>query len=86
MDNTNPPAQLLYNASKRKNERPRRWNGGAITFLRKMNAADTMGNYRPITLVNIIHDIWATIMSTRLTPILNIIPAESQYAYKKSNH
>ena len=42
-----------------------------------------MDNYRPITLINIIYKIWATIMPNRLNPILNLLTEDNQYAYKQ---
>ena len=57
--------------------------GGAITLLNKKNAIDNLDNYRPLTMINIIYKIWDTIMSTRLNPILNLLTAESQYAYNQ---
>ena len=62
---------------------PKSWLEGVITFLHKKNATDKLDNYRPITLINIIYKIWATIMAARLNTILNLITTESQYAYKK---
>ena len=78
-----PILQKLYNASKQNNEMPKRWIEGVITFIHNKNATDNLGNYRPITLINIIYKIWATIMSTRLSPILNLLTSDIQYAYKQ---
>ena len=41
-------------------------------------------NYRPITLLNMIYKIWATILSNRLATILNLLTSETQTAYKNS--
>ena len=40
-------------------------------------------NYRPATLRNMIYNIRATILSSRLTPITNIIASETGTSYGK---
>ena len=61
---------------------PKGWLNGVMTFLHKKQARDDLDNYRPITLINIIYKIWATVMTRRLNPILNLLTNDDQYAYK----
>ena len=35
-----------------------------------------------ITLLQAIYEIWATVITNRLSPIMNLLSEENQYAYK----
>ena len=35
-------------------------------------------NYRPITLMNIIYEIWATIVTEKLSVVMNMVTTELQ--------
>ena len=63
---------------------PQTWKQGIITYIYKAKGRNMLKNYRPITLLNMIYKIWATILSNRLTPVLNLLTSESQTAYKNS--
>merc|ERR1712112_477018 len=63
---------------------PQTWKQGIITYIYKAKERNILKNYRPITLLNMIYKIWATILSNRLTPIPNLLTSESQTAYKNS--
>ena len=41
-----------------------------------------LNNYRPITLLTSIYKIWASVISNRPTPIMNIITNDTQCGYK----
>ena len=41
-----------------------------------------LDNYRPITLLNTIWEMWEYIFGNRLTPLLNLLTEEEQTAYK----
>ena len=62
---------------------PKRWLQGVMTFLQKKNARDDLNNYRPITIIDVIYKIWATITPQRLNPILDLPTEDDQYAYKQ---
>ena len=64
------------------NSFPESWNDGVITLLHKNGNRNLLRNYRPITLLNTIYKIWATIMTNRLAPVLNLITNDNQCAYK----
>ena len=53
-----------------------------MTFLNKKNAEDDINNYRPITLINMVYEIRATIMPQRLNPMLNLLAEDDQDGYK----
>ena len=72
----------MYNLSIQNNAMPKEWLTGVMTFIHKKNAVGNLDNYRPITLINIIYKIWASIMNERLIPVLNLLTSENQYAYK----
>ena len=61
---------------------PKEWLKGVMTFIHKNKAIDNLDNYRPITLINIIYKIRASIMATRLNQALNLLTSGNQYAYK----
>ena len=46
------------------------------------NSRGDINNYRPITLINMIYTIWATVTSQRVNTILNLLTEDDQYAYK----
>ena len=58
-------------------EMPGEWKQGVIALIRKNGCTKTMENYRPIALLNITHKIWATIMTSRLKPIMNMLTNET---------
>ena len=62
---------------------PKNWLEGVATFLRNKNATDTLENYRPLTLINIIYKKLATIRARSLDTVLNLLISETQYAYKQ---
>ena len=72
----------MFNQIHIHNAMPKGWLNGVMTFLRKKKARDDHNNYRPITLINTIYKIWATVMSQRLKPILNLLTEDDQYEYK----
>ena len=66
----------------RNNTHPKGWQGGVIIFFFKKGDERKINNYRPITRLPTIYKIWPTILSNRLTPILNLLTNEQQCAYK----
>ena len=72
----------MFNQILKHKAMPKGWLGGVMTFLHKKKARGDLDNYRPIALINMIYKIWATIMSQRLNPILNLLTDDDQYAYK----
>ena len=58
------------------------WIHWIVTQLRKNEAPLLLVNYRPITLRNIIYNIWAGGLGGRRTPILNLLTDEAQTEYK----
>ena len=64
------------------NTHPKGWQDGIIIFFFKKGDKRNINNYRPITLLPTIYKIWSTILSNRLTPILNLLTNEQQCAYK----
>ena len=75
-------ANKINNARSNKNETPTEWKQGVITLLFKSGCAKSIRNYRPITLLNSIYKIWATVITNRLKPIMNILTNETQHGYK----
>ena len=69
--------KLLWNKT-----HPKGWQCGIIIFFFKKGDKRNINNYRPITLLPTIYKIWCTILSNRLTPILNLLTNEQQCAYK----
>ena len=61
---------------------PKKWLQGIITFIYKNKDKHDLNNYRPITITNIIYKIWATTITNRMKPYLNILTSELQTAYK----
>jgi len=43
------------------------------------------GNYRPISLLEIVYKIWPNLVTIRLAQILHIVTGNNQYAYKENN-
>ena len=77
-----PTLKQLRNTCRDKNAMPRGWLE-VITPSYIKNETGDHNNYRPITLINVIYNLRATIMSNRLRPLLNLITQDSQYTYKK---
>ena len=79
------PIKILIQEVTR-NEIPDEWKQGLITLISKSGCAELIKNYRPITLLNSIYKIWATVITNRLKPIMNILTNETQHGYnvKKS--
>ena len=67
------------------NEMPTEWKQGLITLISKSGCAELIKNYRPITLLNSIYKIWATVINNRLKPIMNILTNETQHSWKIKN-
>ena len=58
---------------------PEEWKHRVITLIYKIGCAKPIKNYRPITLLNSIYKIWATIMTSGLKPIMNMLTDETQH-------
>ena len=58
------------------------WGKGIITLIHKGGDANNLDNYRPITLLPTIYKIWATIITNRLAPVMNLLKKDNQCAYK----
>ena len=63
-------------------EMPTEWKQGAIALIHKSGCDKSIKNYRPITLLNSIYEIWATVITNRLKPIMNILTNETQHGFK----
>ena len=61
---------------------PQTWLSGILTLIRKSGPRNELKNYRPVTLLNTIYKIWATIITMRMTPIMSLLPTDNQCAYK----
>ena len=55
---------------------------GILVLLFKKSDSKDINNYRPIILLPVIYKIWATIISKRISLILNLLTNEQQCAYK----
>ena len=55
---------------------------GIITLLFKSGDPSNLGNYRPITLLQTIYNIWATVITNRISPIMSLLTKDKQCAYK----
>ena len=63
-------------------ELPKDWKQGIIALFFKKGKENDINNYRPICLLQTIYKIWATILTNRLSPILNLLTNDNQCAYK----
>ena len=61
---------------------PESWLTGIVILIHKKNDPKDINNYRPITLLTSIYKIWATVISNRLYPIMNLLTNETQCGYK----
>ena len=77
-----PILQQMYNQSAHSNDMPKEWAKGVTTFIRTKNETDNLGNYRPLTLINIVYKIWASLMSTGLNPFPSLLTSGNHYARK----
>ena len=71
-----------YYNSINNNDMPNEWKQGVITLIPKSGDSKNIKNYRPITLLNTIYKIWATIMTNKLKPYMNLLTCEMQHGYK----
>ena len=55
-----------------------------IVYIYKSKTETILRNFRPITLLNSIYKIWATIVANRITPIMNMLTDERQHDYKSN--
>ena len=61
---------------------PKKWKKGVVTLLYKKGDTSNLDNYRPITLLQTIYKIWATVITNRISPIMNLLTKDNQCAYK----
>ena len=78
------PIEILIQAVTN-SEMPAEWKQGAITLIFKSGCAELIKNYRHINLLNSIYKIWATVITNRLKPIMNILTNETQRGCKIKN-
>ena len=55
---------------------------GIITRIYKNGVGDLLKNFRPIAIRNTIYKLRDTVITTRITPITNLLTGERQHAYK----
>ena len=63
-------------------EMPDLWKQGVVILIPKTGDKRNINNYRPITLLNSIYKIWATIITNKLKPYMNLRTCEMQHGYK----
>ena len=61
---------------------PSGWKTGIVALIYKSVGKKLLRNYRSIAILNTICKIWDTIMTNRISPILNLITKDNQCAYK----
>ena len=66
-DVISPSLLYLYNRMFRNGECPRSWGGGIIPPIFKTGDVNDAGNYRGITLINILAKIYSQLLLNRLT-------------------
>ena len=59
---------------------PDDWGAGLAALIYKRGKL--LKNYRPIALLNAVYEIWATIMTNRISHILNLLTKDNQCARK----
>jgi hypothetical protein len=60
---------------------PHRVNKGLIALIHKGNAIDDLGNWRPISLLNVAYKIMAKALQRRLQPLLSKVISPDQTAF-----
>ena len=63
-------------------EVPGNWKRGIITLIRKNGDRGNIKNYRPITLLNTIYKIRATIITRTLKRCMDFLTCETHHVYK----
>ena len=57
-----------------------------ITLIQKVNNLETIAQFRPINLCNVIYKILSKVIANRLKPILNYIISEAQSFYCRHSY
>ena len=65
---------------------PETWEKGISALIFKSGARNNLYNYRHITLMQAIYEIWAAIIANRISPITNILTKDNQCAYKEKKY
>ena len=73
---------MLYNKLN-DGQTPSVWEMYCRLHIQQNNDVKDLDNFRPIALLATFYNIWETIMDNRPNPILNIVTADTQRAYKK---
>ena len=65
-------------------EMPDDWLNAILILLHKDGDRKQRSNYRPICLVSMAYKVLTIIITTRISPIMNLVTTELQAAYKKN--
>ena len=61
------------------------WENGISMYIHKSGSSEILKNLRPITILNSIYKVCASIVTYKLTPFMNLLTNEARRAYKKTN-
>ena len=75
----------MLNRIKNGTHLPKARGNGAVVHIQNKGGEKECGNYRPIILLEIVYEIWPSLVTKRLAQILHIITSNNQYGYKEKN-
>ena len=64
---------------------PKGWNSGRLVLIHKKDEAELLTNYRPLTVINSIPALYARILNSRLTQVVEVhnLLGEVQTGFRK---
>jgi len=75
-------SRIIIRYTNRKNL-DNQWGKGRRILIPKKDNSKDINEYRPIVLHPAVYKIWTTVLSQRLTHVVNLLTDELQGAYKK---
>ena len=61
---------LLYNRVKETSVFPRGWNAGRVTLIHKRGLREKLGNYRPLTIIVSMSNLYSRLLKERLVNVV----------------